>query len=1362
MDDTLVSELKLQIAELQTRNEILAQQVQHYQQQHEQGNRPGAEPSMHRYQGVVSATPDHIYVIDRHYTYQLANQAYLDWHQKSQKAIVGHLVSEILGEDVFQTVVKPRIDRCLTGETIQYETWFSDELRADQHEVPDRFVSVSYAPYREIDGSISGVVVSSRDVTRLKQAEEALQIQVQREQALNRVIQAIRQSLDLEVIFSTATAEIGQLLNVDHVTITRHEPASQSWQPSAEYRRDSSIPTGMGIHIPDHDNPVSEQLKRDEMVCFNNTTDDCGALANRNLAQLYPGAWLMVPLSVGSSTWGYIGIHHLNRSWIWQQSEIDLARSIADHLAIAIHQAQLYQQLQSELAEHQRMETALRESNQFLQSVYAYIQASIFVVDVLDDGDFRFSGLNPVHETLTGISTENFRGKTPEQVLPADLAANVRQHYRQCVETRQSITYEEYLPFRGKDRWWITTLMPLLDENSRVYRLIGNSLDITERVEAEREREHHRYKAQLISDITLKIRQSIDLNEILQTTVDEVQRWLEADRSVIYRFSPEDWSGTISTEAVSAPEFSLLGQRIHDPCFGSNYVEAYQNGRVRAIANVAQSDLAPCHQKFLYQLSVQANLVVPLLQDQQLWGLLIIHHCSAPRQWRRDEIEFVQQLADQVSIAVQQANLYQQAQLELSERRRAEAALQQLNQELEERVQQRTAQLQLAISASKMGIWESDLSTDVQYWSPENYELLGFKRGDQGQVLTPDGVEVAKSPTNEFFFSRVHPDDQLMLVRTEAGIVAERPFNEAEYRIILPDNTVRWRYSRSSHIFDDQGTPIKLLGVALDITERKQAEITLRESEERFSKVFQSSPVGIAISTFPDGVVLDVNDSYLALLGYQRQDIIGQRTMDLEIWENQAERDRQIRKLENHQSVRNIETRLRTRTGEVRTCILSLERIELGDRPCILKIFYDISDRKRVEAALKQRASQEQLLRNITQQIRRTLDLDDILEAAVNQVRQIFQADRALIFHFTSSRSGIVLKDSVLPAYPLMDIKTWEDECFPKACYEHYWQGNPRVVHDVMSDIWSECLVDYMQEMCIKSKIVAPILQKSDSPSVKVWGLLIVHACAEPRQWQSEEAEFLQQIANQLAIAIQQSDLYQQLRNELSDRKQAEQTIRASLEEKNVLLKEIHHRVKNNLQIISSLMRMQLRRTPDDALTALFQEAQNRIRSMALIHEQLYQAPDLSNIDFGVYLQTLVSNLFQTYGVSREQIQLDINTHGIHLTLDNAIPCGLIVNELVSNSLKYAFPGEQSGYIMIRLQVHPVSDATLPPTLKLIVGDDGVGIPDSVDYETTRSLGLRIVRNLANQLRGSITFERHQGTVFHVTFPSQICSSKER
>jgi PAS domain S-box-containing protein len=214
------------------------------------------------------------------------------------------------------------------------------------------------------------------------------------------------------------------------------------------------------------------------------------------------------------------------------------------------------------------------------------------------------------------------------------------------------------------------------------------------------------------------------------------------------------------------------------------------------------------------------------------------------------------------------------------------------------------------------------------------------------------------------------------------------------------------------------------------------------------------------------------------------------------------------------------------------------------------------------------------------------------------------------------------------------------------------------------------------------------------------------------------------------------------LMQDVTERRVAEERIRLSLKEKEVLLKEVHHRVKNNLQIISSLLNLQSKYIKDSQALEMFKESRNRIRSMTLIHEKLYRSKDLANLDVAEYIQNLSSNLFRSYSSGRVSLKTQVDD--ILLGIDTAIPCGLIINELVSNSLKHAFP-EKQGEIFVDLHRDD-------GRFTLIVRDNGVGFPENVDFRNTDSLGLQLVCTLTDQLDGAIELNRTGGTEFKITF----------
>jgi PAS domain S-box-containing protein len=222
--------------------------------------------------------------------------------------------------------------------------------------------------------------------------------------------------------------------------------------------------------------------------------------------------------------------------------------------------------------------------------------------------------------------------------------------------------------------------------------------------------------------------------------------------------------------------------------------------------------------------------------------------------------------------------------------------------------------------------------------------------------------------------------------------------------------------------------------------------------------------------------------------------------------------------------------------------------------------------------------------------------------------------------------------------------------------------------------------------------------------------------------------------------------LLQAIVRDVTERKKAELRIKEALREKDVLLREIHHRVKNNMQVISSLLSLQAQKFRDKDVTEAFRESQGRIRSMALVHEKLYQTRDLSHIDFSDYVQSLTASLFRAYQVNPEKVKLKMDLDKVRLDINTSIPCGLILNEIVLNSLKHAFPGDRKGEICVELREKKEG------LIRLTVKDDGVGFPPGIDIRNTDTLGLQIVTLLTDQLDGKVEVRSEGGTAVTLTF----------
>lgn len=263
--------------------------------------------------------------------------------------------------------------------------------------------------------------------------------------------------------------------------------------------------------------------------------------------------------------------------------------------------------------------------------------------------------------------------------------------------------------------------------------------------------------------------------------------------------------------------------------------------------------------------------------------------------------------------------------------------------------------------------------------------------------------------------------------------------------------------------------------------------------------------------------------------------------------------------------------------------------------------------------------------------------------------------------------------------------------------------------------------------------------------------IAIVVAILSERRKQAEEA--LQRARDELEIRVRRrtrdlTKTNEKLLREITVRKLAEEKARAALGEKEILLKEIHHRVKNNFAIISSLIQLQERGSKNENSIKLLEDIHNRIRIMSLIHENLYQSKNIKSINFGDYIRIVSSELHQMYVSNPNRIVLHIDVESIQLTIEQAMPCGLALNEILTNSFKYAFPEDRGDIGEIIISLHRRKDNLI----EMVVGDNGVGIPESIDIEGADSLGLKLVTMLVRQLKGECKLDRDRGTKFTITF----------
>ncbi|MCP6760731.1 MAG: PAS domain S-box protein [Fischerella sp. CENA71] len=351
----------------------------------------------------------------------------------------------------------------------------------------------------------------------------------------------------------------------------------------------------------------------------------------------------------------------------------------------------------------------------------------------------------------------------------------------------------------------------------------------------------------------------------------------------------------------------------------------------------------------------------------------------------------------------------------------------------------------------------------------------------------------------------------------------------------------------------------EVLAIVRDITESKQTEIALQSLAEKFSKAFRCSPDPIIISTLQEGRYIEVNDSFVQLSGYQASEVIGRTAFELDIWVKPSDRTILLQQLQNQGSIRNQEIRFRKKSGEVILVQVAAEVIELDGIPCLLAISRDITERKQTEELLHLSSQRDRLLAKTLMRIRQSLNLDEILQNTVTEVRQFLQADRVFIALNDSRDLFKMIAESVDSQYP--SVLNWkkQDPTLLQELRTKLLTDQVRVVEDITQIAVSPQLAALYQQFQTKASLAVPIMLGKE-----LFGALIANSCAKPRHWQKIEIDLLQQLSQQLAIAIEQAQLYQkleQLNNNL-ERQVEERT--AQLQQKMQELQEIN-RVKDVL-----------------------------------------------------------------------------------------------------------------------------------------------------------------------------------------------------
>ena len=612
-------------------------------------------------------------------------------------------------------------------------------------------------------------------------------------------------------------------------------------------------------------------------------------------------------------------------------------------------------------------------------------------------------------------------------------------------------------------------------------------------------------------------------------------------------------------------------------------------------------------------------------------------------------------------------------------------------------------------------------------------------------------------------------------------------------------------WAKAVPLYDHNGNFNGAIESIRDITDREKAEFALKKSEKRFRAVAESA-VDAIVTTDVNGIILISNDSLGNIFGYSKEELVGKNLKVLmpdRFKKNYLSELERFKVSGEHRRVgKTLKTLGLRKDGTEFPFEMSLSAWRTQKESYFTSIIRDITERKQMEDSLR---VSEKKYRSIFENSGTAIFIveDDIISEANSEAENLtgFRRDELVgrkkwtdlvireehekvkkdsierkidpdsvpidyeikIEDKYGTVKDVLVKVSNIPGTEKLLISSIDITERQKTQSELYlaykeWEQTFNAVPDLIT------IIDKDYRFTKINKAMADRLGVEPDDSVGLICYDAVHGSNEPyilcphRKLLNDGLEHTVEIHEDRLggdFIVSVSPLHDPEGNlmgsvhvarDINKLKNVERDLRRSINQKDLLIKEIHHRVKNNLQIISSLLDLQEDYVKGDLKAVnVLQESQNRVSSMAMLHEMLYQSKDLSQINFSDYIRNLVSNLFNSYNI-KKKITPVINVDDIYLNMDTAIPCGLIISELVSNILKYAYPGDNVGELNISFR-------SLNNRLELVISDEGIGFPEDLDFRNIESsLGLKLVNSLVKQLDGTIDLDVSQGTKFNIKF----------
>ncbi|PZU99378.1 MAG: hypothetical protein DCE90_02375 [Pseudanabaena sp.] len=580
---------------------------------------------------------------------------------------------------------------------------------------------------------------------------------------------------------------------------------------------------------------------------------------------------------------------------------------------------QIFQNLQSFSGELktkiQEQSTELENREQKLRSIFEGIPDIICLVD--SSGKYLESkrancSFDFVPESVD-IINQNIL-----DVLPPEIAKPKLQAIQRAISTQEMQTLEQTFQANSRVYYEEVRVVPVLNKDEAVVVV----RDISDRKLFEEELKTQNQRTKLLAELSLKIRQSWEIEEILATTVTEVQKVMQASRILVLKLNDDD-SAEVMQELVSKP-FESVNKHLNKPPFFDECVESFCRDYFIKINDIDDPHLPTVYSTYFRQFQVKAILMTPIIESGQLWGLLIVDQCDLPRQWTDFEIELMCETTNQLAIAIAQCQLVKDLRNSEEQRR-------------------------LAIDLNHIGCWSFDVVSGVAQWNSSHFELMGLHPDEtQSDYLT--------------WRDRLHPDDIDWVESAFNNALENHTQLEIEYRVVHPQGSVHWVLTKGKGIYNDSGKAVQMVGVMLDISDRKAIEASLEKEFIRNRILFTNSFDGIVIFD-SHGSLVEANQSFINTLGYTPEEITSLSLYDIDAQFSKEDLEDKARELGT--SGRHIfETLHRCKDGSALNVEVSCSAVKCDDEVLVFSICRDITQRKLAEAAQQQ---QNQEIRNLVE-----------------------------------------------------------------------------------------------------------------------------------------------------------------------------------------------------------------------------------------------------------------------------------------------------------------------------------------------------------------------------------------------------------